>query len=301
MRRKKEPVDPTLEMPALYTATERVSASSQRAFFRVRAAEYAALFVGAVTGELSNDFLAGAGPIIALLCFLLALLLRISQVGDRAEKRWYDARAASESIKSASWQYTVGGESFPIDDRDSKTRYLQQLQEILAALPGLNVGAAASSDVITRDMETVRGSNQHERAQRYRDDRVSDQVRWYAKKARTNRRRSAQWRWTLVGIEAAAIIAGVLQVADLYNFGLLSLFAAAAASVAAWQQSKRYTELSEAYAVTSHEVNMVSASLQAPVSEDNWARSVHDAEAAFSREHTMWLSRRQGPRSSHAH
>jgi hypothetical protein len=60
-------------------------------------------------------------------------------------------------------------------------------------------------------------------------------------------------------------------------------------------QAKKYANLSEAYAVTSHEVSLVPSTLSAEATEEEWAQAVHDAEAAFSREHTMWQARRQGP------
>jgi hypothetical protein len=34
---------------------------------------------------------------------------------------------------------------------------------------------------------------------------------------------------------------------------------------------------------------------QAAPDEASWARTVHDSEAAFGREHTLWPARRVGP------
>jgi hypothetical protein len=75
----------------------------------------------------------------------------------------------------------------------------------------------------------------------------------------------------------------------------LGVLAAGTASVAAWQQTKNYSSQSEAYAVTSHEVAIVAETIGPAIDESSWAQAVHDAEAAFSREHTLWLARRQGP------
>jgi hypothetical protein len=68
-----------------------------------------------------------------------------------------------------------------------------------------------------------------------------------------------------------------------------------AVAVIGWMQAKKYASLSEAYAVTSHEVALVASTLSAELDEDAWAQAVHDAEAAFSRELTMWQARRQAP------
>jgi hypothetical protein len=70
---------------------------------------------------------------------------------------------------------------------------------------------------------------------------------------------------------------------------------AISASLAAWKQTKNYAALSESYSVTSHEVAILATTIVKHVDEQTWSQAVHDAEAAFSREHTLWLARRQGP------
>jgi hypothetical protein len=96
-------------------------------------------------------------------------------------------------------------------------------------------------------------------------------------------------------LEAAAILAGVVRIKQGAEVDFLGAFAAIAASFVAWTQSKKYAFLAESYSVTSHEVHLVGASVIPAVDESTWAQSVHDAEAAFSREHTLWQARRQGP------
>jgi hypothetical protein len=234
---------------------------------------------------------------LAVAFFVLALIVRLSGVGDRAEKRWYDARAAAESVKSSAWQFAVGGEAFRISDLTAAQRFRESLGAVLETLPTLDVPAPSNTDaVITQKMGSLRSSDIANRAKIYLKERVEDQVHWYATKANWNKRRASQWRWILIGVDAAAICLGVLRATAVLHVNWLGIFAVAATGVAAWQQTKNYRSLSEAYSVTSHEVNIVSGTLTAPADEDAWAQAVHDAEAAFSREHTLWLARRQGPR-----
>jgi len=282
--------------PSLYDAVETVSADSQGTFLRVRGAEYSALVLAAAFGLMPNGELGHVGALAAVAFFLAALVLRLSGAGETAEKRWYDARAAAESIKSSSWQYAVGGGAFPLTDVSSSQRFVDFLHGVLNTLPHLDVPAEARTGLaVTSEMNAIRTSDRPQRTAVYVVERVEDQLRWYESKANLNKRRARQWRRALVLAEAAAVAVGLLRVANVFDVDWLALLAAVAASIAAWQQLKNYTSLSEAYSVTSHEVQLVNSSLGAQANESDWAQAVADAETAFSREHTLWLSRRQRP------
>ncbi|MBV9820887.1 MAG: DUF4231 domain-containing protein, partial [Actinobacteria bacterium] len=150
-----------MEYPQLFHAAEAVSARAQRIFFSVRASELLALTIGAIFGLVDRDAVGGAGPVVALLMFAAALVLQVSRIGQQAERRWYDARAAAESIKSASWQYAVGGEAFRIGAADVQSAFVQRLREVLEGLRHLDIGAAtATSAAVTADMQTLRNSSQ---------------------------------------------------------------------------------------------------------------------------------------------
>jgi hypothetical protein len=226
----------------------------------------------------------------------LALITRLSGVGEKAEKRWYDARAAAESIKSSAWQFAVGGGAFPLSDQTATQRFRDELHKVLKVLPHLDVPAGHGNRLaVTKEMDAIRSSPRAERAATYLQDRVQDQQSWYSAKAETCRRRAAGWRWLLIGVDGSAVLLGLLRVLGLLDVNWLGVLAAAAAGIAAWQQVKNYSSLSEAYSVTSHEVAIVSETVeQADGDEEVWAEIVHNAEAAFSREHTLWLARRSG-------
>jgi hypothetical protein len=284
-----------LEYPELYAAAEAASEGEQKTFYRVKVIELVGLTLGAVFGLLDGDKFGRAGPILAVLMFALALGLQVSRTSQQAERRWYDARAAAESIKSSSWQYAVGGESFRLGSDDPEDEFLERLYEVLRGLPHLDIGAAtAVSAGVTGDMRTLRVSNQEDRYARYYSARIEEQVGWYTHKANWNKKRSRLWRGVLIALESAALIAGLARIGGHTGIDLLGVLATAGAGVLAWMQTKNYTQLAESYAVTSHEVGLVAQAVRAGVNEEEWAQSIHDAEAAFSREHTMWVARRQG-------
>lgn len=284
-----------IKFPDLYEAAELSSKQSQKTFFRARATEFIALALAATFGEVGGSGWWEAGPYLALICFVVALAVRITGVGERAEKLWYDARAAAESIKSSSWQFAVGGDAFPIGDETAPNRFVTSLGEILSTLPKLDIPASSTGESgITREMRDLRASGIDARRNAYLEDRVLDQVTWYSTNAKDNKESATFWRRSLIAFESGAVLLGLMRIGGLFEVNWLGAFAAGAAGIAAWQQSKNYSLLSEVYSVTSHEVNLVRATLVVPLKEDEWASAVHHAESAFSREHTLWLTRKLG-------
>jgi hypothetical protein len=285
-----------LAFPALLDATEKVSAAQQRAFFQATGSQLGLLAAAAAAALIPQDFLWRLGPIATLVFFLAALAIQLGGLAAKAEGRWYDARAAAESIKTASWEFAVGGESFRLDDDAAESRFREVLKRVLANVKSLDVGAAGTDNAAaTSSMKELRSKDLAVRAEAYLSWRVEDQVQWYSSKATRNKQLYKRFSIAVVFVEAAAVLLGVLRVNSSLDADFLGPLAACAAGLVGWMQAKKYSNLAEAYAVTSHEVSLVSATLSGAQSEESWAQAVHDAEAAFSREHTMWQARRQGP------
>lgn len=70
------------------------------------------------------------------------------------------------------------------------------------------------------------------------------------------------------------------------------VLATGASAVLAWLQIRRHQELAQSYAVASHELALAESRARHVRSEEELARFVGDAEAAISREHTLWIARR---------
>lgn len=282
--------------PALLDATEKASASHQSAFFWSTGWQLGLLAAAAGTALIPEGWLGNLGPIVTLVLFLGALALQAGGVAPRAERRWYDARAAAESIKTASWEFAVGGEAFRLDDGTAEARYHDVLKRVLANVKSLDVGAAGTKNAsVTPSMKALRAKDRAERAAVYLSGRVEDQVDWYSSKADDNKRLARRFGIAVIAVEAVAVLVGLLRVSGSLGPDYLGPLAACAAGIVGWMQAKKYSNLAQAYAVTSHEVSLVPVTLDPSHSEESWAQAVHDAEAAFSREHTMWQARRQGP------
>ncbi|WP_018178033.1 DUF4231 domain-containing protein [Jongsikchunia kroppenstedtii] len=286
----------SMTFPCLLEATEQKSAEQQHRFFWITAGQLFALALAATASVIPSDEIGRTGPIVALLAFAGAIAVQASGLPDRAERSWYDARAASESIKSASWQFAVGGESFRENDEHAKRRLHDLIVEVLGQLSHLDVPATGvGKAVATVEMEELRAADRKTRMAVYQRHRIADQLTWYSAKAIWNKRRAWRYRCVLIAIAVVAAVFGIVRISGALDADGLSVFATAASAILVWMQAKKYVALSEAYAVTSHEIELVAASFESVGTEEIWAQQVHDAEAAFSREHTMWKARRQGP------
>lgn len=289
-----EPIQ--VDFPALWKAADTASASSQSRFFLLKRLELVGLIIGAAAALLPGPLLGGVGPLLTVLAFGTVICLQVSRAGANAESRWYDARAAAESIKSAAWQYAVGGEAFRLADAEAESRFVARLRDILQNVPKLDLPPASEASTgVTTSMTAARGLSREERAKLYHDQRVADQVRWYGEKSIWNRRRGFTFVVITVAVECVAIVCGVLRYKFEADVDMLGTLATVAAGLVAWAQAKKYEFLAESYSVTSHEVSLIAETKTLPVTEEAWAQFVHDAEAAFSREHTMWQARRQSP------
>lgn len=286
------------DLPALFKAADRKAAEEQKRFLRLQKTELILLVAAAVLSEPSwSSQNLNILALLGVACLLGAILARVYAAFTHPERVWYDARAVAESTKTLAWQYAVGGEAFRIDDRRSKARFIDRLRALASRFEGLDIPAGGNSDAqITSAMEGLRQRDFAARRQVYRDNRVINQQQWYSQKANFNRTRARWWGRGLLGAEILATVLGLLRGLGTFDVDWAGIFAAAAAAILAWRQTKQHESLAEAYAVTSHDVAALAAKLDG-VSEEDWPTLVHDSEAAFSREHTVWLARRQALRT----
>ena len=75
---------------------------------------------------------------------------------------------------------------------------------------------------------------------------------------------------------------------------LFGVIPAATAAVGTWLQLKQHQMLAQSYSVAAKELEMIAEKFpplqNRPDDETAWANFVNDAEAAISREHTLWAT-----------
>jgi hypothetical protein len=308
------------DLPPLYVAANRDARRAQKRFFGLLRAELTLLALGVLAGLLTvlpfipsfkTDPFAVAGTSIPALPYAdlisaaliaIALILRLWRFRAHPEDRWYEARAVAESARSVAWRYAVGGRPFGVSkDRDAVDALARQrFQETLTVTPSYQPDArAAEEEQITQAMRALRTQPTEARREAYRVGRIVDQRAWYERKGELNRTLARRVHLVIIGLEALAVIAALLQALRIVPANTQAVLTALIGGGIAWSQARRYQDLSASYRLTAQEARKLEESyhklegaFQQDPSDAAWAQFVDSAEEAFSREHNMWIATR---------
>jgi hypothetical protein len=283
------------DLPALFRASDARAKRAQDSAARRSAGYLALISLAAVGGALDVEFRGGtlnAGGLLSISAFLAALILGLASAGQQPERQWYRARAVAESVKSLSWCYAVGGDPFSISGGSASSLFLARLRRILEGIADLNLSGAVDSGQITTAMEQLRSAPLEERRRIYLIGRIQNQAGWYADKAAVNDRRGNQWAAAAALASAGGVLVGVLRALNFLDVDLLGVLAATAAGFSAWMQFRQHRTLSASYAIAAQDLALVKDAAEEVSGESEWSKFVADAEDAISREHTVWLARR---------
>jgi hypothetical protein len=288
-----------IDLPALFCTADKASNDSQRIFIILSSINLFLLIIAAVLASLvfddisSKKILAVASIVILILGISMSIIIRIS----RLERNWYDGRSIAESVKTMSWRYITGSEPYSLNQgsgidalfaKDLKS-LLREREDFTASLGGVS----ASKPQISDRMRQVRNLDMGERKNLYLRDRIQSQKKWYADKSGENHSNATKY---FIGIIIAQILAVFSAVAILIwpdsPIKPMGIFITAAASLLAWFQLKKYSELSQSYGLASQELGIIYEMSVNVQTEEDLSKFVSNSEAAISREHTMWRARR---------
>lgn len=288
------------DLPALYKATDKTSVDSQTEYLQLFKADLIMLLLGALLTSISvgnPDFLqllAVLGGLLLAASFVITIMLSMRNF----EQQWYGGRAMAESVKTVAWKYMCGAEPFKVSCSQEETNRLfrKNLQDVLDQADELSMplsGNLASQPQITQKMLEIRSQSLEERKRIYLDYRIQQQREWYTSKASLNQSNERLYFKAVIAAQFLAFACSLFLVANPgMGVNLPSVFSALAAMLIAWMQIKRYQELSQSYSIAAHELGLISVDAFNINSEDKFAKFVADAEAAISREHTLWVARR---------
>lgn len=282
-----------IDFPPLYQAADSASREAQKRFFQALGINLALLVIAAVMSVANVQSRAFALlqmiPLFGTLGATLYLALK------RPQRIWYGTRALAESVKTVSWRYMMRAEPFNHDDAADRAHFRKSLTEIFNTNISISAQAVTmtSGPQITQKMLDVRSQSLRERIDLYESERVDNQQAWYNNKAKSNQASAKFWFSALIALNVLALIFASGKVATPHvNYWPTDILVAAAASVMAWIQTKRFQELSASYTLTAHEIGLLRIALPSPPEEASFSVYVGDAENAFSREHTQWQARR---------
>ena len=286
-----------VQLPAVYLASDRASASGQRLALGFRASQLIALVLAAGLGAIpTSGGTVEWGALLAGVLFGMVGLVEATILTLQPERTWYQGRAVAESVKSLAWRYAVAGMPFGKSDAtggNTDLHLAQRLREILNDFQDVRlVPLETPSDEITQWMRSLRALSLPTRKRVYQKERIENQRTWYATNALRNQRRSVYWSIAMLVIQTLGIFGAILKGIGVIEFEALGILAAVAASALAWLQIKQHATLAQSYSHAAHELSAIEASIAPVHQEADWASFVDDAESAISREHTAWQAKR---------
>ncbi|HWQ55084.1 MAG TPA: DUF4231 domain-containing protein [Bryobacteraceae bacterium] len=289
-----------LKYPALYYSANTASGKAQKTYLRFFRSTLLLLIFGALLGSVSvtSECWQHASKILSAVLLGISFFLSSTLKIMSPERAWFGARAVAESVKSMSWRYSVGGAPYGLDlpEHDADMKFTGELISILQERRNLAWNFAVEvpdAPQIPPEMRECRRRSTVDRLTLYLRERLEDQRHWYASKAAESRNLHLRWFWAATLPQAAALISAILMIpATASPINPTGAFAAIAAAAMAWVQMKRYQDLAQAYALAAHELGVIQVQAQHVSNEDELSAFVANAENAISREHTMWVARR---------
>lgn len=186
---------------------------------------------------------------------------------------------------------------FSSDQNDSVAAeaFVRQLSEVRKARSAiaatLERHRSDPPEEITTLMRTTRQERLDERRKFYVQHRLDDQRCWYSTKARFHDQRRESWFVATLTLQVVALLCAFLDWRP-GGLNVVTLIIAASASLTAWAQAKRHEELAQAYALAAQELDVIGARIGAAADDSAFGLAVAESEEAISREHTMWMARR---------
>lgn len=281
--------------PTIFEKADSKSLSAQKNFINLNKGILGLLVISTFLSSIKTDEKWIA--VISSLLLVISLILTILIIFFKPEKTWYDGRAIAESAKSLTWKFITGTKpfSFKLKSIDAEEKLIKNLKQIIGQkkeffqLIGEEFG---EGDQITQSMVDLRKLNLKDKIELYSSKRLEVQRKWYYNKSKENRKNKNLSFGAIITFQVLAIVSLVLDYFGLIDFMTTPLMACLASSFIAWLQLKRFQELTESYGITATELNLIKSKVRHIKDESDFENFVDDAETAISREHTLWLARR---------
>jgi hypothetical protein len=292
------------DLPALHNSANNASTKAQKQYLFWFRLNLSFVVLGSLLSLVSmavSKAIPSATSVIAVFsgcCFIISLLITLFIQNRKFERNWYAGRAVAESVKTLTWRYmTCAG---PFNSELSAREADEKFSADLSTLMGQRKFLSSALDPklentvqITDRMKEIRGFSMGDRKDFYAANRLDDQIKWYGGKAEFNKKRETLWFTAIFAAQIAAITATFVYVGFSDSVtNVASIFATVAAALLSWLQVKKHQELAQSYSLAAQELGVVKTKVPHVSSDEELSTFVNDAENAMSREHTMWIARR---------
>jgi hypothetical protein len=290
------------QYPAVFLAADQASAAAQQRYLHLTMGTLTLLVLGAgFAAAAPISALSTAKPALSIssaLSLATSLMVTLYLKTQKPEQLWYGGRAVAESAKSMAWRYMTRAAPYEanIPDAELDRRFISTLESIMKERKQLAFGFGGEFDEQPQISDRMREARQSElpmRRQLYLGDRIQNQRKWYGRQAKTNREAETRYSYAVLGTQLAAVLAAVALIAwPGSEIRLTALFASTASSLIAWVQLKQHKELAQSYSIAELELGFIEDRARYLNTEEELSNFVSDAENAISREHTLWIARR---------
>jgi hypothetical protein len=286
------------ELPALFRSADALSVRGQINRKRFLAATLAFdVAASAMSGYRDSVALNK----FVLLALILGLSLTIWLLLERPETEWYLGRSLAESVKTLAWRYMMCSEPYVygLPDGEAERSFIAAINRLVRDHPQLGAGLIPSGgcDVqVTQRMRSLRVLRFEDRLSFYVRFRIQEQQQWYRDRGERAALSAKTLKRLVVAFQALACVIALLIV--LYpstGFSAVGLLTTVVASLAAWQQLSQSESLAQAYGIAAQELASAQSLESQIKTEQQFSDFVSSVERAVSREHTMWLARRNHP------
>lgn len=279
------------DLPSFYKLASDTSKKGQKWYT-------ASIFINLLMLASSSLFVAVIVNPQTLVLYSIMLAVSIlaslyAQFGN-SDRNWYEGRAMAESIKSLTWRYIM--KATPYNRINSEKRFTSDLRNLIKQkklFAGSLSGESLRQPLITLKMNEARTLPLKGRKELYINYRLEDQRNWYATKSDQNRTYSL---FLTIGVVVAQLIAWTIAAYALFMqldyINALGFFITIGAVLIGWSQMKQNKTLAESYSIACQELNIIIQDANSISSVDKFSQFVVDAEKAISREHTLWLARK---------
>jgi hypothetical protein len=290
------------DYPAVFLAADRASSGAQDEYLNLTRGTLILLVAGAGFAAVSPVFttssVKAAFAVSSAISLAASVLLTLYLKARKPEQLWYGGRAVAESAKSMAWRYMTQAAPYVANSSSAEVdrQFVFSLESIIKERKQLAFGFGgefAKQPQISDRMRSVRAGRLAERCKVYIAERICDQRVWYGNQARSNRTSENRYFKIVFVSQLAALAAAIalLRWPDSV-VRLTGFFASLASALIAWLQLKQHKELAQSYSIAELELGFIEEKARHIKTEEEFSDFVSDAENAISREHTLWIARR---------
>lgn len=287
-----------INFPTLYHVADNASRRAQRYHFGGMGADLLLILLASILGSIAFATSSGkiafawGSAILAAGGLIITILLRTKTF----EQDWFDGRVIAESVKTRSWRFITKSEPYETAGLQTEEKFIDDIgivgnerKEFLG-----KIGSELTNQIIiTEPMKSVRLLSFSGRKKLYLEDRIANQGKWYSLNSGKNKRIGNLWFAAILVSQGLLLICcfAMIQWPEM-PVNLIGMFSALSAALVAWNQMKRYQDLSHSYGLAASELMLIAAHGINISDESQFSQFVLDSENAISREHSLWKARR---------